>query len=174
MIERDKKAALKKRAQDISRAKTLKIKTEREISIMDFRLAGEVYALETPFIRKVLPAVDIIKVPGAPNFLMGLFNNRGSIFSVVDLRVLFNIASREVGAEGKWILLSGHDMEFAVYADSIGVVRSVQESSLVKTLPVLASFPPGYVKGMTAEREIILDAEVILKDEGLRICDYVD
>src|SRR5262249_50825765 len=64
---------------------------ERIDSYVVFELAGERYALEVGRVQEVLDVGAMTKVPGGAESLRGLFNLRGHVVPVWDLRVPFGL-----------------------------------------------------------------------------------
>jgi len=173
MSRPDKKAILRKRAEAISRPFTIKVQEHKTLEVLEFGLSDEVYAIETRYIKEVIDLEGVVELPSVPSFVMGIFNHRGSIVSVIDLRVIFNIARKQAEGTTKVIVLSSEDMEFAIYADSIGMVRTIAESAVNNNVPSLASFPEGYTKGLIEDRIVLLDGGAIIKDKNLVVYETV-
>ncbi len=53
-----------------------------------FRLGKERYALEAANVIEVIPRLPLRPQPGSPGFVAGLFNFRGKVVPVLDLRTL--------------------------------------------------------------------------------------
>ena len=65
--------------------------SERTESFVVFQLGAEHYALEVARVREVLDVLAMTKVPGGSTSLRGLFNLRGHVAPVWDLRGLFGL-----------------------------------------------------------------------------------
>jgi purine-binding chemotaxis protein CheW len=65
--------------------------TDRTESYVVFQLGGESYALEVARVREVIDAAALTSVPGAPPALCGLYNLRGHVVPVWNLRVPFRL-----------------------------------------------------------------------------------
>lgn len=77
------------------------IDSERTESFVIFQLGAERYAVEVARVREVLDVQAMTKVPGGSNSLRGLFNLRGHVAPVWDLRRLFGLeTSKKEPAEG--------------------------------------------------------------------------
>src|SRR4051812_36475544 len=64
---------------------------ERAESFVVFQLGGESYALEVARVREVLDQGALTRVPGGTRALRGLFNLRGHVVPVWNLRVPFEL-----------------------------------------------------------------------------------
>jgi len=119
---------LKKRARSLARKKKTKEHDQSCIEVVEFFLAHERYAIELIYIQEVYPLKYCTRVPGTPDFLIGIVNIRGQMISVVDLKNFFDLPDQGI-SEGKRIIILqsdnlAYDMEFAVLADEIvGVSR---------------------------------------------------
>jgi purine-binding chemotaxis protein CheW len=63
----------------------------RTDSYVVFQLGGESYALEVSRVQEVLDAAQLTRVPGAPKALSGLYNLRGHVVPVWNLREPFDL-----------------------------------------------------------------------------------
>ncbi|MFA6504948.1 MAG: chemotaxis protein CheW [Treponemataceae bacterium] len=163
-----------------SRALVLAREPEREaaaaecLSIVEFNLAYETYGIESSFIREVFPLKDFTPLPGAPSFVLGIVNLRGRILSVVDLKVFFGLPARGLGDLNKVIVIGRGLMEFGILADGIIGARTIPLNTVQPPIPTLTGIGAEYLKGVTAERVIILDAKRILEDENIVVRDDAD
>lgn len=154
------------------RAKRLALEPEGEkaaevIEIVEFMLAHERYGIEASYVREVYPIKDITPLPGVPPFVLGLINIRGHILSVLDLKKFFALPEKGITDLNKAIILHTKDMEFGILADSILSIRSVSAGDLQPSLPTLTGLRENYLKGITADRVVVLDAFKILSDKSI-------
>ncbi len=66
-------------------------KREQERHIVVFRLNGTLFALDIQSVQEIVKQSDIVSVPGAPPFILGIVNLRGRIMAVVDTKQLLGI-----------------------------------------------------------------------------------
>ena len=71
---------------------------ERAESFVVFQLGGESYALEVARVREVLDQGALTRVPGGSRALRGLFNLRGHVVPVWNLRSPFELGDDPEGA----------------------------------------------------------------------------
>lgn len=160
----EKRALLKTRAQSLAKEKGKAAAEGETLEVLLFRLAAETYALETKFIREVYPLKDFTPLPGTPSFLLGLVNVRGGILSVIDLKKFFSLPEKGLGELNKIIIIQSEKLEFGILADEVtGNVR-IALDGLQKNLATVSGIGAEYLKGITKERMIVLDAEKILSD----------
>lgn len=162
-----KQETLRERAKKISLNKTVKISSEKEIEVLDFVLSGETYCVETLYTVEVHREFKIVKVPTAPQFVSGIFNTRGKIITVIDLKFLLNIKTDKDTDKGFIIVIADNDKEFAFHADSLGGIRYIKESSIINELPTLSTYPEDYIIGIDNNNAVILNAKKIVNDQNL-------
>ncbi|HWB58754.1 MAG TPA: chemotaxis protein CheW, partial [Chthoniobacteraceae bacterium] len=103
-------------------------------------------------------------------FIAGIINVRGQIVSVVDLKKFFDLPDKGLTDLNKVIILHDGRTEFGVLADSLHAVRHMPASALQPSLPTLTGVRTRYLKGITSERLVVLDAAKLLADPRINNC----
>jgi len=137
------------------------------LEVLEFVLASENYALEISEIREVYPLKELTPLPCTPPFVLGIINVRGEILPVLDLKQFFDLPNKGLSDLNKVIILRRGGLEVGLLADVITGVRSLAVSELQAPLPTLAGSSADYLKGVTKEALIVLDAAKILMDERI-------
>lgn len=163
----DPRTILRERARALARVPEQAGTARESLDVLEFRLGSETCAIETAFVREVYPLKDFTPLPGTPAFVLGIVNIRGQILSVVDLRKLLNQPDRGLGELNKVIIIRNDRMEFGILADAILGTHSISRTAIQPPLPTVTGTGAEYLRGVTAERVIILDAERILGDEQI-------
>lgn len=144
------------------------------LDLLEFRLAEERYAVETRHVREVYPLKDLTPLPGTPPFVRGIVNVRGRILPVVDLKKFFDLPEQGLTDLHRIIVVEGNDLTLGLLADAVVGVRSVPAGSLQPSLPTLTGIRSDYLKGVTAERLVVLDVDRILADPNIIVHQEVD
>jgi purine-binding chemotaxis protein CheW len=156
-----------------SRARALARPQKREgpatgaIDVVIFTLASETYAIEMTLVREVTRLADLTAIPGAPEFLAGVTNHRGEILAVIDLRRLFAIPSKGLTDLSRLIVLGRERAEFGVLAEAVKGAVTLDASELRSQMEPMAGIDRGFLKGVTKEAVIVLDAAALLGDARL-------
>jgi len=169
--ERDK--ILKERAKIFSRELEAKGEKDEYVEVLEFLLAHEMYGVELKYVREVYPLKELTPIPAIPAFVLGIVNVRGEILSVIDIKKFFDLPEKGLTDLNKVIILHSADMEFGILADSIIGVRNILLSELKTSLPTLTGIREEYLKGVTKEREIILDGGKLLSDKSIIVNENV-
>ena len=157
---------LKARAQALAQAPEQVAATEC-LEVVTFLLAYETYGIETACVREVYPLKDLTPLPCTPPFVAGIVNVRGQVISVIDIKKFFDLPEKGLTDLNKVIILSNGVMEFGILADAIVDVRNIPLGKIQSGLPTLTGIRENYLKGVTAERLVILDAAKLLTDNNI-------
>ena len=167
------KRILKVRAQALAREPE-KAQAADALEIVEFLLAHETYAVESRHVREVYPLENLTPLPCTPAFVLGIVNLRGEILSVIDIRKFFDLPEKGLTDLNKVIVLQSDDMLFGILADAIVGVRAVPLSEIQPSLPTLKGIREKYLKGVTRERTVVLDAGKLLADEKIIVQEQVE
>ena len=165
----EKNSILKQRARILSQEARNNEAGEEYIEILEFLLAQERYGIETRHIREVYPLKELTPLPSTPPFVLGVVNARGRIVPVLDIKTIFGLPDRGLTDLNKLIIVRANGMELGLLADTIAGVRRVPLQGIQPSLPTLSGIRADYLKGVTKERLVIIDAEKMLLDEKLLV-----
>lgn len=144
------------------------------LDLLEFRLAQERYAVENRHIQEVCPFKELTPLPCTPAFIRGIVNVRGRILPVLDLKRFFGLPEIGLTDLHRIILVRSGDLELGLLADDITGLRALPASSVQPAPPTLTGIPADYLKGVTAERLIVLDLAYILADPALIVNEEVE
>ncbi|MBL0713028.1 MAG: purine-binding chemotaxis protein CheW [Desulfosarcina sp.] len=164
---KEKAEILKERAKALAKARVEG--DDANLEVVAFKLAHERYALELTHIREVHPLKELTPLPGAPDFVLGIVNIRGRILSVIDIKRFFDLPEKGLTDLNQVIILQSDEMEFGILADEILGTSSIPASNIQASLPTLTGIRAEYLKGVTGDRLVILDADRLLSDEKILV-----
>jgi purine-binding chemotaxis protein CheW len=170
----DAAQTLRARARALARPPAPTPAAETLLEVLEFRLAQERYAIETRYVREVYPLKDLTPLPCTPPFVLGIVNVRGRILPVFDLKKFFDLPEQGLTDLHRIILIEGNEMELGLLADVTVGVRSLPADSLQPSLPTLTGIRSEYLKGVTAERLVVLDVARILADPRIIVHEEVE
>jgi purine-binding chemotaxis protein CheW len=170
----DAKQILRARARALARPPQRAAAAEVTLELLEFRLAQERYALETRYVQEVHPLKNLTPLPCTPPFVLGIVNVRGRILPVLDVKKFFDLPEQGLTDLHRIILVRGDDLELGLLADAIVGVRTVPVDSLQPSLPTLTGIRSDYLKGVTAERLVVLDLARILADPKIIVHEEVE
>ena len=143
--------------------------TGKTLSVVEFILSPESYALEEKYVSEVLFLKEITSIPGTPPFVMGVINLRGRIISIVNLKSLFNLKERGLTELNKVMILRSDTMEFGIVTDSISGNKTIALNTLSPPPLTLDSIGADYISGITPDGLILLNAIHLLSSKQIII-----
>jgi len=171
-VSREKmRAILEERARALARVH--EVETGDSTQLVVFSLADETYGIPTGYVREVQPLREISPVPCTPDFVVGIINIRGSIYSVVDIRNFLGVPKQEVTDLTKVILVNTAGLEVGILADDVSGSMSVPLAEIKPPLATAASIKEEYVQGVTSDMLIILNLEALMRDERIVVHEEV-
>lgn len=166
----EKKKILQIRSKALAVDTTAKKPLAREyLEVAEFLLSYEKYALEIKYIQEVCSLKELTEIPGAPPFIMGVINLHGQILSVIDLRNFFDLPIKGLTELNKVIVLHNDEIEFGILVDELLKIAKIPISEIQSSLPTLTGIRADYLKGITKDRMVILDALKLLTDEKIKL-----
>ncbi len=160
---------LKSRARKLAEETSAELNHVNTITVVEFQIAHEVYAIELNRIRVIHPLKALTFIPGTPDFIRGVINLRGEIISVVDLKVFFDLPDQDFTNLSQVIILSSDEMEFGILADEVLGVAELSKKDIRPSLPTLTGIRADYLKGVTGNSIVVLDVEKLLTDKKMVI-----
>lgn len=149
-----------KEPEEIKEASTL-------IEIISFTLAAKTYGIESAFIREVYQMKDFTPLPGVPSYILGLINVRGQILTVINLKKFFNLTEQGLGELNKVIILRDDQMEFGILADVVHGIQAIALDEIKVVPPTVSGIGEEYLKGVTKDSLILLNAGKLLTDKNI-------
>ncbi|QRN98403.1 chemotaxis protein CheW [Archangium violaceum] len=102
---------------------------------LSFILAGEEYALGILQVKEIIEYDTVTRIPGAPVWVRGVFNLRGSVVPVVDVAVKLGMPPATLT---RWscivvveLKLNGERLVLGLLADAIGQVMELDPGEVV-------------------------------------------
>lgn len=141
------------------------------LKVAEFLLGKEHFGLEAHYIKEVVPLGEYTPLPGVPPFVLGLINVRGQVFSVVDLKTFFNMPGAGVSGLTRVILFNCSRMKFGILADEMLGVHDICSGDLTRFELPSHGAGDAFIKAVTKEGLVLLDADRILVDKRIIIND---
>jgi purine-binding chemotaxis protein CheW len=172
-MKKEVRTLLKNRAVAMAQELEQKNVVTAVIEIITFTLAAESFGIESAFVREVYPLKDFTPLPGVPSYIFGIINVRGQVLPVINLKKFFNLPEKGLGEMNKVIILSNRLMEFGIMADIVNGTQTIELEDILAVPLTVSGIGEKYLKGVTKDQIIILDAESILNDEKIIVNEQV-
>lgn len=170
----DPQQVLRNRARALARSVERADDAQAFLPVLEFRLGGERYAIETRYVVEVLPLQMLTPLPCTPPFIAGLVNVRGRIVTVLDLKKLFGLPESGLTDSHRVIHVEGHGIDLGLLADTGVALQRIGLAALHPPPPIAAGRRADYLRGVTGDPVMVLDMGRILADPGIIVHEEVD
>jgi purine-binding chemotaxis protein CheW len=129
-----------------------------------FGVAGRLCACDLEAVREIVSARAATRLPGAPAWVLGIINLRGTLVTVVDLAVRFGAGA---GASKSIVVVEASGKSFGIGVDEVRDVQAVAEDALEEVDVQRAA--GGIVRGLVhvgvsrAETALIVDVDEVVR-----------
>ena len=144
-----------------------------DFKMVTFSLADKDYAIDIMYVKEIAKAGRFTYVPNTLPFVLGVYNLRGEIIPILDLRLFFNIEvqKRDEKKLENLLILTLDDQTFGLVVDKIDKVVGVQKSTIQPPHPLFADINIKYISGVVENNNrlyVLLDIIRIFgsKDSG--------
>ncbi|MBN2625414.1 MAG: chemotaxis protein CheW [Spirochaetales bacterium] len=147
-----------------------------DFRMVTFTLAGRDYAIDIMKVKEISKDNKFTYVPNAAPFVVGVYNLRGDIISVIDLRIFFNQLNmgldKSSSNQENMIILRLEDHTIAVIVDTIDKVVGIPSESIQPPHPLFGDINVKYISGIVESDKklyVILDVEKIFNSDDTEV-----
>lgn len=141
-----------------------------DYKMVSFSLGGKDYGIDIMKVKEIQKVNKFTFVPNSEPYVRGVFNLRGDIISIIDLRIMFSVSYDENYNDLEdVIVLTVDDKKIGVIVDSINKVIGIQSSTIQTPHPIFSNINIKYINGIVEKDSkiyIILDIERIFGQEN--------
>lgn len=142
-----------------------------DFKMVAFSLAGKDYSIDIMKVREISKATHFTYVPNSLPYVKGVYNLRGDIISIIDLRTMFNLpySKSENDESDEIIILRLDDYLIGVIVDSIDKVVGIASSTIQPPHPIFGDINIKFIQGVVEKDSrlyIILDVESIFGQDA--------
>jgi len=125
-------------------------------------------------VREVLKYQDIAPVPGAPDYVMGIINIRGTVISVINTRLRFGLPEKEPEENTRIVILEIGQHIVGIVVDSVAEVVYMKRSEIESAPQVNKDDSARFIQGVCHRDDkliILVELDKLLSEEELRELD---
>lgn len=126
------------------------------LSLVTFRLAGEMYGVDTAGVREVFRLTDLALLPGAEPPATALTAWRGELLMLLDLRQVLGLSERALNDLRQVVVIDTSAGVAGLLADEVIGTAQVRAGEIDGQTVGRASGP--YVRGVSPDAIIVLDS----------------
>lgn len=137
-----------------------------DFKMVTFSLGGKDYSIDIMKVKEISHATNFTYVPNSLPFVKGVYNLRGDIISIIDLRLMFNLPAPENTdkTQENLIILRLDEYQLGIIVDSIDKVVGITSASIQPPHPIFGDINIRFIKGVVENEGnlyVILDVEKI-------------
>ena len=148
---------------------SLEISYSEGTRLITFILSEEKYGLDILKVRELISFPEgLTRIPGMPDFIIGMFNLRGLVIPVMDLREKFKMSSEERHEFSVIIIVEVNNKNIGLTVDSVSDVIFVKEENIQETTDLAVNVDTNFIKGVAKTKDemvILLDIDYLLSKE---------
>ena len=121
-----------------------------DFKMVTFSLSGKDYAIDIMNVKEIAKAGHFTYVPHTLPFVVGVYNLRGEIIPILDMRLFFNIpidTTRKVDLQNL-LILRFEEQIFGIIVDKIDKVVGIQKSTIQPPHPLFGDINVKYISGV--------------------------
>ena len=141
---------------------------------LTFKLDREEYGIEILKIKEIIGIMSITTVPQTPDYVKGIINLRGKIIPVVDLRMMFGMATLDYTERTCIVVVEIQRSSGAVFVglvvDEVSEVVNLKREDIEDSPEFSVALDTDYILGLAKTDggvKILLDIERMLNTEEI-------
>lgn len=146
--------------------------TESEYRYSILCISDYYFGVEVKFVREVQLLPIITRVPNVPKPVLGVFNLRGQIQSIVDIRGILNLPAEKVNEEDFVVVLEHNNTIIGVLVEKVLDVFSVESNKIqIPTREMslsLIHYCNGYYNHKKLGKIFLLDLDTLFSTKEIR------
>jgi len=100
------------------------------VQLVGFIIGEEEYAVPILSIQEIIKPIDCTRVPQTPAYVLGVFNLRGSVIPLIDLRVKFGLTPKNHNDETRFFVLKQGDDVAGFVIDRLTMAIRIEKSNI--------------------------------------------
>ena len=143
-----------------------------DYKIITFSLAGKDYGVDIMNVKEIAKADKFTFVPNAASFVRGVYNLRGDIIPIIDLRTFFHLPQEKKNdGQENMLILRINEQVYGTIVDKIDKVVGINHETIQPPHPIFGDINIKYISGVVEKHGdlyIILDVVRIfgISEEG--------
>ncbi len=146
--------------------------TQKEERISVIELNEMLFGIGILKAREVVPLPVITPVPNTQDFVVGVFNLRGDIYTIVDLGILLGMKPKQIRESDMVMILDNGDVVVGVLVDRIHGVRSLDGVKVESAKGLVAKSMQPYILGVISDKTsqiFLLDIDRLFESSAFRM-----
>lgn len=145
--------------------KEVENKPENILQVVGFLIGNEEFAVPILNVQEIVKPIEYTRVPGTPDYVLGVFNLRGNVFPLIDLRMKFGLPALKPNKDTRYIVIRYNNEVAGFIIDKLTEATRINETDIDPT-PETLHEEANLVYGVGKQKDrliTILKVEYLLK-----------
>ncbi len=134
-------------------------------------MSGQYFGIEVKFVQEVQILPLITKIPNVHQSVLGVFNLRGQIQSVIDIRGFLNLPVEKINDEDFVMIVEYKNTKLGIIVDKVLDVLSIDANKIqipTREMPLsLIQYCSGYCNHKKLGKIFLLDLETLFNSKEI-------
>lgn len=104
--------------------------TENVFHVIGFIVGTEEFAVPILNVIEIVKPIEYTRVPGTPDYVLGVFNLRGNVFPLINLRMKFGIPAARQDEDTRYLVVNYNDEIAGFLIDKLTEAVRINESDI--------------------------------------------
>ena len=149
----------------------LEVSHREGTQLITFILCSEKYGFKILKVRELISYPEVMtRIPGMPDFIVGMINLRGLVIPVIDLRLRFGMDIGEYDKYTVIIIVQVENKMIGMIVDSVADVVYLEDEKTQASTDISTNIDTQFIQGVANIRDdmvILLDVDHLLSEQEL-------
>lgn len=134
--------------------------------VIVFKLSNEFYGVPIQQVKEIIKMFKPIQLPQTSEFIEGIINLRGKIYTILNLCKRFKMKEKEAAEETKIIIINEKSLGFVV--DDVNEIIRIEKNSIESAENLAIKLDKKYILGIAKHKDkiiVLLNLCSLLEDE---------
>ncbi len=138
---------------------------ENVVQLVGFMVGDEEFAVPILGIQEIIKPIEYTRAPKTPPYVLGVFNLRGSVLPLIDLRMKFGLSRSKENEDTRYMVIKHNDEVAGFVIDRLTQATRIKESA-IDPAPETLNDEQNLIYGVGKQEDkliSILNVEALLK-----------
>lgn len=128
--------------------------------VIIFVVNEQEFCIDIQDIKEIVQSQELFQVPNSPEFVKGLINLRGKVFTIFNVRKRFGFEEIEINDNSR-ILILNIEESIGILVDNVTEIRSVESSDIEETPDKIKEIDEEYIREIVkVGEELIIEVDI--------------
>ncbi|CUU40708.1 MULTISPECIES: chemotaxis protein CheW [Helicobacter] len=138
---------------------------EKTLHIIGFMIGNEEFAVPILNVKEIIKPIEYTRVPAVPNYVLGVFNLRGTVLPLISMRLKFGLSAIKQDADTRFLVVTQRDEMIGFMIDRLTSAIRIPEND-IEPIPETFNENQNLLQGIGKREDrliTILNVENLLK-----------